>query len=791
MSQVVKLTQLAVDNSNKSEEFLLLPSNPSIPIITSQIAQNFSQYTWLTQTGSSPTYQTIQINSTSVNILQGTEFSFGVRASDPSNLANPSDTINLSFKWKKNDSQLYELSQLNNGAGVRAVLITSESCTPQLSGIYTCDVSNAYGTITTDPLTINIINPLDHPKLHKNLILNGDGEGGTDGWSIGDGIVVNSFLTDLALSKNFGSFNLGGFITYNALGDLTIDNTTGDVPEFRFSDGPSYGMFYNWFFKRLKLDPSYHLPGIRSNPETIGLTEGEQWMMESVLPQIVPNEDYNKTSTYAAFFPGLLWMDQYNKNTGDSQLGLYNESKDRPLTYFTRDKLRFTKFGGKRSTSMNQTLDITDIADFVDGNVYGVNYLTSQFFAYVGIGITNYKIRLQVLEGGLKDLRDGIPPIKKEYNYQITDAYQVWDHVYDSNKYEQARGGAGSGPRFAEAGSKKIYIAPNSDIEIIPIADDTTNIVIDFADDQGRILQTQTVNGPDIKDIWAVKEKAYFPTTLYPIFEFVEPNGNNNITIFNQKYSDTKSLLGFFDSFNQQNNSDSKGLFSKGIYPESASLASFRAVSDQAAKFFLLKYDFSKYNTAYPTNAWYFDQTRTQKALPDYGAAAMFGIGGNMQVPTGTRLIKVTVNFNHNSTIIDDPNPEQRGWTSLELYGSEYGENSLIDPKLSEYGSPRCGITKAKLILIPNEPELTESYISYRVPPLELTALGLQKQQYSNPQAFNTADSSQFNYNLLIPDAVPSSGSLNINAHPQQSSSYSLSLGKASVDQKIQVSGSK
>ena len=208
--KTIQLSSTTQDVAIRAGEFQLLPSPPALPFIASQPISNFTQYSWIIGFDNGlPLYQEIKPKFNVIRTLQNTAFSFEVRVTDPSNVNDRNSLDNISFVWKKDGAAVYLLNRLNGGVGVSGLSVNDINSTPDLSGIYTCEVSNNFGTTTTQPIELEIIDPLQHPKMFKNLIINGDGEGGLDGW-IGDSQVsVNTFQMDLTTSRKFGSFNLG------------------------------------------------------------------------------------------------------------------------------------------------------------------------------------------------------------------------------------------------------------------------------------------------------------------------------------------------------------------------------------------------------------------------------------------------------------------------------------------------------------------------------------------------------------------------------------------------------
>lgn len=396
--------------TNFISPFRLLPTDLIPPYIREQPINTVTQNTWLAApTITYPSIVSISANSDvalqapiitinyqkiipkeeTVRVLVGTSLQFGVEVDDNSISNNPNIQNPLTYVWKKDGNLLEKINRLNS----TVVSISSTSCTQEVTGVYTCEVSNIYGTTTTDPLTIEVINPFEHPKLYKNLITNGKGESGLAGWEVDSDIKVSAFATpkfDREIAQQFNSFNIGG---------IGVEVGMNTPPEFQFSIGSHFGMFHRLFKKRQVGNLTFGNAYTKGTSAGGVLTEHERWYSEGgSIPQIIPNEDYdtNNYSTTAGFFPGLAWMDNYNKNNNNKIIGLSQEYADTTLPfYFTRDKIKFVNKGGRAETSLTQTIDLSNVADIIDGNAYGVTHATGQFFAYVGAGITDYKIKFE------------------------------------------------------------------------------------------------------------------------------------------------------------------------------------------------------------------------------------------------------------------------------------------------------------------------------------------------------------------------------------------------------------
>jgi len=932
-SLTAKLKPAQVSLKEYSSPFSLLPPNEVSPEIVTQPLNNLNQTTWIQKyENGKPIFQTIQPQENRLTMLQGTTFNIQVYATDPSNLDPINQRDRLSYKWKRDDATLTRFSK---GSGSVKFTMTATECTPAKSGIYHCEVTNNFGTTNTENINLTIVDPDNHPKLYKNLINNGDGSGGTDGWETEGEIRTEAFQEHLVFAKNFASFRLGGLITFKK--DTQEANNV--PPEFRFSNGSHYGLFFPYFLKRYQKDDTFKNINAKSNASTV-LNPEESYISEGILPQIIANEDYGvPNAKVAGFFPGPLWMDRYNKNTDTKEINLSTEIHRKNITYFTREKLKFANVGGTSQASLSQTVDISDLADMIDGNAYGIKYLTSQFFAYIGTGITGYQVKAKVSKNPIG------PFFEKTFNYYIGDSEQYArlfafkegeyvDDVYaegpngpfisykeladkfnpetltqgtlnasaqalEAKKVElqkqkqnllnlkaalpaytteilnleegrrkernqliakAAIAGAVLGPiifwlipliptlsliivtgqllvgipgvalilapiarlfdfrdRIREMEQKKAetekaiisqpteeqydqlinqtstdlgnikkkqwlldieqqafykaqiqrsyFLEDRSKIEITPITADTTEVVLDFIDRSGVVLKKESIKGPSSLDIWAVKEKVFFPLTLYPLYTFLRPSSfdaNVSIRVLGQKYTTTNVLRPFFT---RQEVGRGVGLLSKGldsldgngIFTTINQFEDKSPIQDKNARFLLNKYDFTKWGAAYPPNNGDYSMPGTarqftaQNGVNDYGAAAMFGVGRNVIVPPRTRSIRVSVIFRHDSIILEDPLPAIKGWQDSEIYNNDYGQESGTSRRLSEYGNPRCGITSIKLLLAVNNIQIDNKHVTYSMPPSADTVLGMMYKRYADPNAYNTADAADFSYKLYQP----------------------------------------
>lgn len=837
-----KIGKPSPDEIQRTGNFELLPVIPQLPIITSQPANNISQYTWVTGIRRGRyVFQKIRPIDGVYKVLEGTELRWTFFAHDPDNPLSQNPYSGLSFKWKKDGIDLSSLNLLNAERGVKSVKISRESCTPELTGEYVCEVTNQFGTVETFPLSLRIFSPKKYPKLYTNLLKNGNAESDLDAWSIEPGIISTRF-GDLWQTDNASSLgNLGTWYRFRRPGwEQTADPGKVDYEpingvryvgeRFRFSIGsdPFKNILYPWIYAAEQQGEDWRqwpqIPDwmtrrqdkFSSEVENQQiLPEGNRWMLASHRPNLISNE--NPWDPFGSFFPSMKLIDSYNNN--GSVIGLEAESKDKQLSYFTRDQIKFEKYGGLPVVTMRQTVDLADLADFADGNVYGVAHLTYQFFAYVGIGITGYKIKIKRINGEIDEL-----------NWNIASSEEFYNNI------------STAGPSNAGL----VTIEPGSDIEIIPITNDKTEVTLNFRDENGAVLRIERVKTPTDFDIWSIKEKAYFPISLGPLFLFIKNavtlTDSSNIKVYGQTITTTRALEGMFGQstrpfVNVRNTTESStntvpvvivptNLFnatqyltylSQGdprrirlaitlsMYNTIAGFMSYQEatnwlttsliqlalppltvyisngdsspltygmtsealgkVTDANARFLGQKIPFGAWDALWP-NFWDLDTPANDNTFPrrnkslrcveDRGAAAMFAVESTATVPKRARSVEVVVNFKHTSDVFYDNNPEVKGWTKQELYADHMGQGEAADEtgptsgnsrRFSDYGNPRCGITKMKFVVIPNNFAPDESYPSYKLPPSEFTVLGKSK-EFVLSNLINTAEAQ----NIVLQD---------------------------------------
>lgn len=871
-------SQILLNNYNADEalrvgDFTLLPINPKPPIITSHPHRNLIQNTYPTFLTPGITQQTIGIipneaTSPLISIFnrfyirKGTSISWTMFVLDPSNINNPADGINISYTWKRDGIPIYSLNRQNNGKGTPTVDYTEVEVTEELSGEYVCEVSNEYGIATTAPFVLDIIDLDKHKSFFTNLVNNGDGDGGLDSWIDLNG----AFHTTVVNKETLATAD-------TTISDFNINTGSIETPQypFRFNAFSQNYLFYPTYYKLNKANPQFTdiTTSIPTNTEGTpsGVEDWEWWYQTAAIPPIIANEDLNIYNSVQGFYPGPAWIDKYNNNMEAQESSSFQTLLDElnidtsNTSYFTRNNL---KFGDPENVSLQQSINITDASPFVDNQVAGVDFVTGQLFAYVGLAISRYIIHYT--ERGRK----------KSINWYVKD-------VTTYRRYLEGM----------SAAIRKITPDANTAIEIVPVADDKIKIQLDCLDSTGNNIGLPIeVVTPTITDLWAAKEKAYFPLTLYPIFAFFTPN-SNPITVFDTKYTHTDSLIPLMrnqtndittatqvaeldtqldasntkidqlrnfitivdgwrstiqsykalraqadastesgitqdqlneseaDAIDAENNLNTfaedagdtndnlydrrvirlttellkkeeldtqksfiqsdlgKQIYAgtSGMDPTMITETSLKPGLDRNAAFLLNRYgqSYTKNGRIYPTSIWepvintfgdvfYEDAIRVSgvrhKALYDPGASAFFAIQNQTTIPRGTRLVRINITAEHTSGVIDDTQPKAKGWQSDEIYNTLYNVGKK-DPATNQtpptsnpihpYRNSRCGITKIKFQLIPNSDTRSTKHITYELPPVNNTTIGLATDAlFSN--AMDTSEPGRFSYNLIMPE---------------------------------------
>jgi len=655
MITVATLKKVKAKNQNYNTQFRLYPQNRNEPIFAIQPLETFQQFTWISSATTS-SYGFVKINPSTnrIGMVEGTEFSISCFVEDPSNVTNPNYDKNITYIWRRDGSPLYEINSLNNVKGSKSFYISASECRRDISGTYQLEARNKYGSTFSEPFEIDVINKKYHPILFKNLIVNPCGAKGLDGWTGDEDFAVDEFTP----TSNKNQWSIPREIYEPYRGPYT--------EQFRFTLYGNETRLNEWF-NGVKDTGSFTSP----NP----YADYNRWKVANYHPNLVDTDEFG-WGNWGAFFPAWPYIDKANKNDNLFSLGSILTKSE---TYFTRTKLKFSIYGGKAKCLAYQDIDVSEAAGLIDGETYGVDRVIAHFFAYVGIGISKYSVRY----------------IDEQADLIVDNTIPVTYPIYISGGYAPEDTKPALIPLYTASFEKEpcyccpekgidgpfVYTLDGEPINIEPVAEDVTDVRIDFFDGADNLITSKVIKGPDERDIWAVKEKFFVPFYLGNLYSWMFDTTDEEFRVFNQRYTTMNAIKGVDN-------------------PQTAPLKDIHAE-------WMQKYHYPLYDKA--SNEY----RRVCKS--DKGAAAMFGINENLAIPKGTRTIRVNVIFNHKSNVIFDDNPALKDWSDQEIY-YDYYTNTQTSQRLHEYGNPRCGITAMHLSLHPNTVDISTDYNTYLIP---------------------------------------------------------------------------
>lgn len=606
-------------------DFTLLPANEVAPTIIQQPTNGLAQTTYKNVDGSFK--DMIAVNGTAT-IIKGSNFTISVKILDPSNVLNPDNLENIKIVWIVNGSELHQYTQQNNGKGVQSIAISNVDLIH--NGDYVVQATNKYGTTISETLTIQVIDPNNNTLLNNNLIQNPLGAAGTDGWNVSADIITNQFDDSFSTNSGYASIVNKNLIDpeYDSDGNFVRgkDRYFGEPP-FKFTTAPNETDF-KIIWEAVKK----------------GTTIKNEKPFKENATCLISNE--RSGSLYSNMYPSPYTMDAYNKLKKPNR-GLVSELSAIP-TYFTRDKLTFNS---TQTSTISQIVDIGDLSNLVDGTAVGIDEVNLQFFCYLGSGISKYKY----------ELLDSFDNIVNTYNTYIVSPI-MWSRFIKNDQY--------NGQSTATKN-----IIPNNVVKIrlVPVAEDTTEVLLSCFDDNGNTIRTTKINGPTVEDLWAVKQKFFLSTYINKLFNFVtEFNKNIPVYIGDKKYFELEP-----------------GIDKKIKLGETS-------VNNNLA--WLLK-NYPKYIgsfSPYSLSAW----ETGGYALKgfDKGVAAFFGYTTTFTLPKKTRSIQVQVNFTNNTKARVDQNPRSilngYSWNYDDIYATHLASKGIY-----QYNYPKTGATLFKLTL--------------------------------------------------------------------------------------------
>ena len=138
-------------------------------------------------------YKKIYIKDNLRRIVQGEQLILSVDV-DHNSFVNEVDDHNLHYLWTKDgipfgdeegDLTYHDFS--NSRDFWDRPTVTFDNIMPEDSGIYQCEITNQFGTTTSDAITVEVLDALNTPLLARNIVQNGEMKLGDSGWSIIEG----------------------------------------------------------------------------------------------------------------------------------------------------------------------------------------------------------------------------------------------------------------------------------------------------------------------------------------------------------------------------------------------------------------------------------------------------------------------------------------------------------------------------------------------------------------------------------------------------------------------------
>lgn len=464
--------------------FVLLPQNQVPPIITQQPTNGLTQTSYVD--GSGNWVKMVAINGTTTALV-GTNFTASVQILDPSNVLDPTSLENVKIVWKFNGAELHKYTQQNNGRGTTS--ISFANATPLINGDYVVEITNDYGTTTSEILTVEIVDPNNNQYLNNNIIQNSLGAAGLENWNASGDILVNQFDDTYVGTKGFASIVNNNFIDplYDENDNFVKgkDRYLGEWP-FKYSIATNSTDF------RLVWD------SVKNNKPLQNTDD-----LKIYPAALITNE--KPSASYGEMYPSPYEIDAYNGLIKPKR-GLVSDLTTIP-TYFTRDKI---KFSSQQVSTLTQTIDITDLGNIIDGNAVGIEELNAQFFCYLGAGISKYNY----------ELLDKFGNIVRTLNTYIVSPI-MWSRFL-----------------AGDPGFVKTIIPENVvRINLVPVLEDMTSVQITCLDQNNNRLRNVEIQGPSSEDIWSVKQKFFISTYINKLFNLLTTYTKDiPVYIFNQKY---------------------------------------------------------------------------------------------------------------------------------------------------------------------------------------------------------------------------------------------------------------
>lgn len=341
--------------------FSLLPVdyNSYQPVVIKHPRQFFSSsvdylndFKRLFQTSSFiPTTTPLVFDDSIIRILIGESLTLECEIFDPKNSG-------YNVTWTR-DNVWIQPSQTKDIIGNKLII---KSLSREDSGDYVCNIVNKYGLVSTEVITIEVIDPRFNPFFYRNLIKNPNGQLGTSNWNeINDGLAARdygtrNFLQEQIVHDYDFNFTNSGYETITELinSPLIFSSST--------SQSQTLGRYDENFFEE--------------DTTTVRIPNSSSLFDLSIGP-------YKK---YATFFPNPYNVEIDSLSKSPKQL-----AANLGDFFFTRPTIKYFRSKGEVFACSYQDIDLEDNLDILHGLIYGIKNINIVFFCYAGLGISRIK----------------------------------------------------------------------------------------------------------------------------------------------------------------------------------------------------------------------------------------------------------------------------------------------------------------------------------------------------------------------------------------------------------------
>lgn len=143
----------------------------------------------------------------------------------------------------------------------------------------------------------------------------------------------------------------------------------------------------DFFYKNLVKNPN-------------GSSDVEEWSGDSAfISSKLSNIDFKEASEVwrpdiFGYTKDMFWPRPYHLNTHYIKNSDLEENIMKEGSYFTRDKWEYIVNGGQRVVQSETEIDLTDLKDYIQGSIYGIEGVGAVFGCYIGNAISRYRATL-------------------------------------------------------------------------------------------------------------------------------------------------------------------------------------------------------------------------------------------------------------------------------------------------------------------------------------------------------------------------------------------------------------